>query len=58
MFTWDNIQQILRIALQVLGGVLVADNVEAAQYWEAASAGLINVAAFIWWKYSDSFKAA
>lgn len=49
LFTWDNIQQFMRYGLQALGVVLIKDNVEAAQYWEAATAGLINVAAFVWW---------
>lgn len=50
---WDNIQQILRVALQILGGILIKDNVEAGQYWEAASTGIINIAAFAWMFFAN-----
>lgn len=50
---WDNIQQILRVALQILGGILIKDNAEAGQYWEAASAGIINIAAFGWMWFAN-----
>lgn len=50
---WDSIQQILRVALQILGGILIKDNVEAGQHWEAASAGIINIAAFGWMFFAN-----
>lgn len=57
LFTWDMIQQIIRYAMQIIGAILIKDSVEGAQYWEAATAGLINIAGAVWWWFANRQKA-
>lgn len=49
--SWNVVQQIIRIGLQVVGGALVGDALtdEGKTLWDAAQVGVINVAAFVWW---------
>lgn len=51
--TLDLMQQAIRYGMQIVGTLLVADNVEAGQYWEAATSGLLNIVGAVWWLWAN-----
>lgn len=56
--TWATLQQLIRIVAQVGGAYLVGENVASGEMYQAAVAGLVNVAAFVWWVVAERQKAA
>lgn len=56
--TWDTAQQLIRIIAQVGGAFLVGENVASGEMYQAAVAGFVNVAAFVWWVVAERQRKA
>jgi hypothetical protein len=51
--TWDRLQQLIRTGMQIGGAYLVGDAVAEGEQFQAAIAGVVNVAAFVWWMFKE-----
>jgi len=55
---FDTIQQIIRIAMQAGGGIWLGTEIAQGDAYQAAIAGAIQVAAFLWWLLWERKRAA
>jgi hypothetical protein len=46
---WSTVEQLIRIVLYTAGSALLGQQVADGQMFQAALAGLLPVAAFVWW---------
>ena len=46
---WDAIQQVVRIVLYTLGGVVFGDGIAESELFQQAVGGLVAVFSFVWW---------
>ncbi len=47
--TWDSIQQVLRIVLNALGGMLIGKGVLTEEMSTALTGGVLSLGSVAWW---------
>lgn len=56
--TWDTVQQVLRIVLYSLGGVVFGKSIADGAQFQALIGGILAVGSFAWWWFWDRNRTA
>jgi hypothetical protein len=54
---WDTIQQVIRIAMQFVGGWLVSKGILTEELAVQLTGGILSIAGVIWWIFWDKSRA-
>ena len=49
--TWDNIQQLIRIVMQVVAGMLISRGVITEEIGATLTGGVISLGNVVWWVF-------
>jgi hypothetical protein len=56
--TWDTIQQVLRIVLNALGGILIGKGYLSEEMSVTLVGGILSVGSVLWWMFWDRSRSA
>jgi hypothetical protein len=56
--TWDTVQQVLRIVLNALGGILIGKGYLSEEMSVTLVGGILSIGSVLWWMFWDKNRAA
>lgn len=56
--TWDTVQQVLRIVLNALGGILIGKGYLTEEMSVTLVGGVLSIGSVLWWAFWDKNRAA